>query len=236
MIYVISDIHGYPFDKFSSLLDMAGFCEEDYLFILGDVIDRGKDGVKYLKWLLSQPNAQLILGNHEEMLLACEFAFAEVTEDNLDKLNMDKLTSFASWQLNGADPTLDGFRELMEYDKELVNDILEYLHECPLWEVVSVGENDYFLTHSGLANFDKNKKITEYDSHDFLWNRPELTDRYYDHITTIFGHTPTEYFGEEHKGKILITDTWIDIDTGAAMGNCPTLLRLDDMKTFRLSE
>ncbi len=232
MIYVISDTHGYDFGRFLSILDKAGFDEDDFLFILGDVIDRGKDGIKYLSWLLSQPNAQLILGNHEEMLLACEFAFAEVTDENINSLSVDKLTAFANWQFNGADPTIDGFREMMMKDKYIVNDIFDYLHDCPLWEVVTVGEKDFLLTHSGIGNFQKGKKISEYDNHDFLWNRPNLTDRYFDDITTIFGHTPTEYFGNEYKGKILITDTWIDIDTGAAMGNSPTLLRLDDMKVF----
>ncbi|MBR6801217.1 MAG: metallophosphoesterase [Eubacteriaceae bacterium] len=236
MIYVISDIHGYPFDKFLSLLNKANFNDEDYLFILGDVIDRGPDGAKYLKWLLSTPNAQLILGNHEEMMLVCEFVFAEVTEENISSLNTENLTIFANWQINGADPTLEGIRELMKNDREIINDILDYLHDCELWELVSVGEKDFLLTHSGLGNFRKDKKLSEYSSYDLLWNRPDISDRYFDDIITIFGHTPTEYFGEEYKGKIFITDTWIDIDTGAAMGNCPTLLRLDDMKTFTLTD
>ncbi len=233
MIYVISDTHGYDFDKFLSLLNEAGFCDDDFLFILGDVIDRGKDGVKYLTWLLSQPNAQLILGNHEEMLLACEFAFAEITEANIGKLDADRLAVFASWQLNGADPTLDGFREIMIKDKNIVYDILDYLHDAPIFEMITVNGRDFLLTHSGLGNFREDKKISSYEPHDILWNRPSLTDRYFEDITTIFGHTPTEYYGQEHYGKILITDTWIDIDTGAAMGNSPTLLRLDDMRTFK---
>ena len=52
----------------------------------------------------------------------------------------------------------------------------------------------------------------------------------------IFGHTPTFYYGEEYKGKAIVTDTWIDIDTGAAAGLSPMLLRLDDMKEFYSEE
>lgn len=44
MIYVISDLHGYPFVTFLELLNKANFSSDDYLFILGDVIDRGMYG------------------------------------------------------------------------------------------------------------------------------------------------------------------------------------------------
>ena len=48
---------------------------------------------------------------------------------------------------------------------------------------------------------------------------------------TILGHTPTGYrFGE--AGKMFRTETWIDIDTGAAGGGSPMLLRLDDLQAF----
>ena len=67
MVYVTSDLHGYPLEKFLDFLNKAGFGEEDYLYILGDVIDRGPDGIKILKWMMSQHNVQLILGNHEAM-------------------------------------------------------------------------------------------------------------------------------------------------------------------------
>ena len=75
MTYVISDLHGYPIEKIEKCcLKKANFGEDDFLYILGDVIDRNGDGgVGILRWLLSQPNVQLILGNHEAMLLSCEF-------------------------------------------------------------------------------------------------------------------------------------------------------------------
>ena len=37
-------------------------------------------------------------------------------------------------------------------------------------------------------------------------------------------------FGED--GKMFRTDTWIDIDTGAAGGGAPMLLRLEDLQPF----
>ena len=54
MIYVISDLHGYPFERFTELLKKAGFSENDFLYVLGDVVDRGAEGVRYLLWLKEQ--------------------------------------------------------------------------------------------------------------------------------------------------------------------------------------
>ena len=75
MIYVTSDLHGYPFEKFMELLKTANFTDNDFCFILGDVIDRGDDGIKYLEWLMVQPNVELLLGNHEAMMMSNLFLF-----------------------------------------------------------------------------------------------------------------------------------------------------------------
>lgn len=57
--------------------------------------------------------------------------------------------------------------------------------------------------------------------HDLLWSRPSLQDEYFDDILTIFGHTPTMYYGEIYTGKILKTRTWINIDVGVGSGQPP---------------
>ena len=231
MIYVISDLHGYSPDDLEELLSSAGFSERDFCFILGDVIDRGEDGARLLEWLLYQPNVELILGNHESMLLSCDFLFNEITEDSLAGLTEEQMECLMHWKENGAEPTLKG---LLTLDAETRADILEYIREAPLYEEVEADGKNYVLTHSGLGNFSPDKELSEYDERDLLWNRPSPDDKYYEDKITVFGHTPTHYYGQEHKGKILVTDTWIDIDTGAACGLSPTLLRLDDMKTFIL--
>ncbi len=229
MIYVTSDLHGYPLEKFRALLDRAGFSEEDYCFVLGDVIDRGPEGVKLLKWLMDQPNIELILGNHEAMLLACPFVFDLIRGEPQGELEAEKTALFLNWMHNGGGPTMEA---LAECDPETVTFIEEYLQDAPLYDTVRVNGRDFLLVHGGLGSFDPNKPLSQYAPHDLLWTRPELEEKYFETVTTILGHTPTKFYGEEYVGKAIFTPTWINIDTGAACGGAPMLLRLDDMKEF----
>lgn len=233
MIYVTSDLHGYPLDEFKRLLKKANFSDNDYCFVLGDVIDRGNDGVKTLEWLMLQPNIQLLLGNHETFLLSNLFLFTEVTDDSVNQLNLEQLELFNIWMNNGGRATVD---ELRKRPKDVINDIVDYIKDAPLYESINVNGKDFLLTHSALDNFDKNKPLNRYSEHDFLWHRTSMDERYYDDAICIFGHTPTVLYGSNFRGKILKTETWIDIDTGASSGLPPALLRLDDMKEFYLTD
>ncbi len=229
MIYVTSDLHGFSLDKFKEYLEQVGFSDDDFLYVLGDVIDRGPDGIKILKWLMSKSNAQLILGNHEAMMLACDFLFDEITEESIDRLTGTKLNTYLTWASNSAQPTLNALSSTRQAE---IRYILEYLREAPLYEILTVNNRDFILVHSGLGRFSESKKLSEYTVSELIWTRPTLADRYFDDITTVFGHTPTVFFGEQYKGRALSTDTWIDIDVGAGLGLNPMLLRLDDMKEF----
>lgn len=234
-VYVTSDLHGLPLKDLKRLLDSVNFNDNDWLYILGDVIDRQNDGgVEILKWLLNQPNAQLILGNHEAMLLSCDFVFNEITEENILGFTSDKMELLMNYTQNGGDVTLKSLRELMKEDPETAVDILDYLREVPIYETVNAGSNNFLLVHSGLDNFDKNKKIADYTADELIWAWPELDDEYFSDIITVFGHTPTMSYDHANKGKILKTKTWIDIDVGVPYGNSPALLRLDDLEEFYL--
>lgn len=226
MVYVTSDLHSYSLDKFKDFLDKVGLCDDDFLYILGNVIDRGPDGIKILKWLMLQPNIELILGNHEAMLLACDFLFDEITEDSISKLTGTKLNTYMTWVSNSGQVTLDALSGIR--NKE-IQYILEYLRESPLYETLSVNNRDFVLVHSGLGGFRKDKKLSEYTSTDLLWTRPSLNTRYFEDVTVIFGHAPTVCYGNEHLGKIVKTDTWVNVDVGVGIGQEPAL-RLDDMK------
>lgn len=234
-IYVTSDLHGLPLADLKRLLNMVNFNDDDWLFVLGDVIDRQNDGgIEILKWLLEQPNAQLILGNHEAMLLSCDFVFEEITDESIGNFTKEKMELLMNYTQNGGDVTLKTLRSLMQTEPDIVTDILEYLREAPIYETVSVGCRDFLLVHSGLDNFSKNKKLDDYTVDELIWAWPEIEDEYFDDIITVFGHTPTMSYDHANKGKILKTKTWIDIDVGVPYGNSPVLLRLDDLKEFYL--
>lgn len=236
MIYVTSDLHGCPPEKFRALLDKAGFTEDDFLYILGDVIDRGEYGAELLLWISQQTNMQLLLGNHESMLLDCDYLFADINPFSLARLNMQRINIYRNWLMNGGAPTVDGLRKLQDEDPESFQGVMEYLEEAPLYEEVEAGGRKFLLVHSGISNFVPDKPLEDYVPYDLIWCRPTLDVRYYDDKTTVFGHTPTDFYGPQYARRALHTDTWICIDTGAAMGRMPMLLRLDDLTEFYWEE
>ena len=66
--YVMSDMHGM-YHQFLQMLEQISFSEEDTLYVLGDVIDRGRGGIKMLLDIMSRDNVTMLLGNHEAMML-----------------------------------------------------------------------------------------------------------------------------------------------------------------------
>ncbi len=231
MIYVTSDLHGYSLEKFQQLLQKAAFSEDDFCFILGDVIDRGTESVRLLQWLMVQPNVELLLGNHEAMLLSNLFLFDEITETSVQQLDEDQMERLSDWLENGGDTTLAQFKQC---SAETVRDIVEYLQDLSVYETLTVNGRAFFLSHSGPDHFEAGKPLAEYALDDFLWNRPTLTDTYFTDRISVFGHTPSGIFGPEYRGKILKTPHWIDVDTGVTAGYAPALLRLDDLQEFYL--
>lgn len=235
MLYVTADLHGMHPNKFQALLEKANFSDDDFLFILGDVIDRGEFGAEFLLWLTQQPNMELILGNHEAQLLSCAFLFADVNDESLNALTVENMQLVRNWVENGGKATMRGFQKLLKEDPELVIGILEYLRDCPLYEEVTAGGKDYVLVHAGLGDrFSAERPLEDYGPEELLFCRPDLFTVYYHDKTVIFGHTPTAYFGQQFSGKILRTSTWINVDTGVYAGNSPALLCLDTGKEYYL--
>lgn len=232
MIYAVSDLHGIPLSDLKHLLAQADFGDADTLFVLGDSIDRGKHGIDLLLWMMEQPNVFHLLGNHEAMLLSVyEILIAEITETSLQQLTADMLGILSTMLVNGAQPTLGALRKLVRQNPEQAELLYEYLQDMPLFDIVETENRTFLLTHAGLGNYAAGKRLSAYTAEELLWHRPERTEQYAfgEHVTVIFGHTPTSYYG--HPGEIVRTDSWYCIDT-SDVG--PTLLRLDDSTEFKL--
>ena len=55
VIYAVSDLHGC-YDKYIKLLKRLKMTSDDSLYILGDIVDRGSDGMKILLGLIKRKN------------------------------------------------------------------------------------------------------------------------------------------------------------------------------------
>lgn len=237
MHFVTSDLHGYPHARFLSLLEKAGFGKDDELYVLGDVIDRNGDGgIETLLWMSEQENVHFIMGNHEHFMLACGFLFDEITEKGADELTTDKLETAAVWLRNGAYPTVQSLKALAAKDRDRLDGLMEYLREAPLYELLKIKRKMYVLVHAGLGNFSKKKDLDDYTADELLWTRPHPDEKWFRKATVILGHTPVSYYGSRYAGRIFRADSFIDIDTGAASGGSPTVLRLEDEMPFYAEE
>ncbi len=221
MIYVTSDWHGCELKTVKALFKKANFRENDFCFVLGGVTDGGEHGAALLEWLMEQYNVELILGANEQLLLQHAYLFET---DAPPQLSAAQQALLAKWTELGALPTITALKAKKAEAREY---IFEFLQDAPLYETVNVRGRDYILTHSGLGNFGKTKKLSEYTPAELLWNTPEPAERYLDGVTAVFGHTPAGELDPQSEGKVLFADTWTDVYAGP-----PALLRLDDGKVF----
>ena len=67
-VFAVSDLHG-QFHMFEKLLEKISFSEDDFLYVLGDAIDRGEGGIEILLKVMESENMDLLIGNHEFMML-----------------------------------------------------------------------------------------------------------------------------------------------------------------------
>ena len=94
MIYACSDIHG-RYNQYAALLAQLDLRPSDTLYILGDVIDRGPDGVTILQDMMVRPNVFPLLGNHEFTAAFClPWLMEEITEQSLVALDDTHLAPF----------------------------------------------------------------------------------------------------------------------------------------------
>ena len=230
MIFVVSDIHG-SFDAYRRILSEIAFKSTDTLYVLGDVVDRGPDGIKILLDMMGRPNVVPILGNHELMMaVSLKFLTREITEESVSNLDEAEIEALSDWFANGGEPTLRAFNALSR-EKWLA--IVEYRGEFSLYEEVRVGGRNYVLVHAGIDNFSPERSLEDYDPADFLEGRSGLTDAYWPDKTVISGHTPTRLIpGNPAPDRIYKTGGRICIDCGCGFGGTLGALCLDTGEEF----
>ena len=188
--------------------------DEDRLYILGDVLDRGPHPIKVVLKLMEMANAFLIAGNHEIMALSClDVLRKEITEETVAEIDEEFVARFLNWQMNGSQTTIDEFDAL---DPEMQTEVLDYLRDAALYEELHVEGRDYLLVHAGLGNFSPEKQLDEYTMDELVWERPDYTRAYYPDRYVVTGHTPTGFLEENPRPfYVYRSNNHIAIDCGA---------------------
>ncbi len=246
-IYAVSDLHG-QYDVFMEGLKKIGFCDSDQLYVIGDAIDRGDDGIKILQYIQVHKNIELLIGNHEFLML-----------NSIDPNGEDECSGKDAeiWLFgNGGTKTFAQYKELSLKKRQ---SLLLWLRQRYVMKTLEVDGRTFCLTHSYYSEGLENKIYNEMEYRD-IWNivwtsvyregwETHGSDIYgnYDY-TFITGHVPVLkimrwFLGRDNFNELCIfkKKNFIDIDGGCAMGyreglnNGALFLRLDDMSVFTVA-
>ena len=219
MTYVVSNLHG-ALDKYRALLDKIHFSAKDILYVLGDTADYGEDAVALLTEMSMAENVYSVAGEHDYRALRFLSGFDKMLRDG-SMPDADFATEMAAWAADGGKETLDGFRAL---DAEMREGLLDYLADLTLYEEVEAGGKEFLLVHGGIAGFDANKALDEYEPEDFFADVARRA--YFEDKTVVMGHTPTK------SGKIEREMGVIYLDCGAKDGGAVACLCLETDEEF----
>ena len=72
--YAVGDIQGC-FAELQALLQLVNFNENDQLWLVGDLVNRGPDSLATLRFIKNLgPRAKVVLGNHDLHLIAVYYS------------------------------------------------------------------------------------------------------------------------------------------------------------------
>lgn len=162
--YVMSDVHG-QYKSYMKMLKKIDLKAEDTLYVLGDAIDRGPDGIKILSDIMKRPNVELILGNHELLMLDALKNFDEIKSK--DRHDTDDIDLWLD-PCNGGEYTYDNYVKLSAQKRKA---IIQYLENAWIIKKIKVGNKNYHLSHA-YTTLRKSKEGFRYAdlAHDEIWD------------------------------------------------------------------
>jgi len=110
-IYAIGDIQGC-YDSLQRLLEKADFSpEQDQLWLVGDLVSRGKKSLKTLRFVKSLGDSAIsVLGNHDISLIAMHYGVISTSSSLKKLLNSKHREELIDWLCN---------RPVLHVDKKL---------------------------------------------------------------------------------------------------------------------
>lgn len=218
--YVCSDLHG-NYEVYEAILGKLG--ENDKLYILGDVIDRGSDGIKILQDVIKRKEKgqiEFLVGNHEYMMIQSLFLNKQSEKENWENRNCGEVTR-------------EAFEKLTSKEQEKIK---QFLLNSYVYKNINVDSHKVHLVHAKAVQ-DKDehndktvmellKEGKENILNKAVWYRggehcssEEIAKQ---GVFTIIGHTPTDSRRIEYKKG------YLDIDCGMAYNQNASLVNLEE--------
>lgn len=218
---VISDIHG-ELDLFDRLLEKANYNnEQDQLILLGDYIDRGANSKGVIERVIElKENCAIVLkGNHDDLLV---------------KSFNNQSGAIEHWERAGGLTTLKSYDSDIE-SMNIPDDIDFNKHAIFLENLDYYYElEEYIFVHAGIQ---PDLKLSDNDTHTFLWIRELFYEIYHGDKTVVFGHTPVSVIrGNKNHDIYFGENNVIGIDGAATYGGQLNCLELPSKKSYHVQK
>lgn len=209
-VFVCSDIHSHldVFDRAMNDLDSG-----DEMYIIGDVADKGPDGLAVLERIMDDQRCHMLMGNHDLMFLQ----YLTLHKNLRTRYSEDfRDIEFVWLYRNAGLATWDSFQKLDESRKEAMEN---YLKDLPVLLNIRVGDRVFMLVHAYPVNHGTSPvQINELRTgkgynwrSDYVWARHPF--HHEEGKIIITGHTSVFQFGSK---SIVHDEAWYDIDCGLA--------------------
>ena len=229
MVYAVSDLHGC-YDKFKKLLEMIRLTDDDVLYVLGGVVDRGTENIRLVTELAGRRNICTLMGNHDYIAALMMKTYGMDQREGNDALwdKPEAADVFEAWLSDGGETTWKEFMQLDPAEKEVVQ---RFLQSRPLFAEIKVNGQIYHLSHTvperSLMQDPDRRSVS-----DFLFSSPEYDKVYFLDKILVTGHTPTGLIETASAGRIYRKNNHIAIDCGAVFGNPLGCICLDTGEEF----
>ena len=223
MKYVLSDIHGC-YDKYIKMIDLIGLKDEDTLYVLGDVVDRGDGGIEVLLDMFTRTNVIPLMGNHDYSAMN----ILPMMSKGLQEMTSMQRDIASLWLSDGGMVTYEAFMSNKEDKKQKV---ISYIKTFTYFETVEAGDSKFFLAHTVPEKeffLDKAHQSV----FDYITGEPDYDMIYDDQMYIVTGHTPTELIDPQSAGKIWRGNRHIAIDCGAVFGSPLGCICLDTLEEY----
>ena len=220
----MSDIHGM-YGIFLKMLETIGFSDSDTLYILGDLVDRGEEGIKLLLDVMKRKNVICLAGNHDWTMASLRGNRRRIVE----RIGKEQtLEIFKMWFSDGGETT---YKSFMALDAETQRSVLDFVSQMSFIKELTVNGNKFLMAHT-VPEYDPDMPLKNRPAENFIYGEPDYEIEYLPGTTVITGHTPTGLIDPAYHGRIWKGNGHIAIDCGAVFGGSLGCLRLEDMKEY----